>query len=215
MDLNVTTRTILGKKVAALRTKGLVPAELFGRGIENRHLAVAARDAAAAYKTAGEHTVVTLVVDGAERIPAVFADIQQDYRAGTVRAIDFHYVRMDEKIQANVPIRLVGEAPAKKEGFPILLVLSEIELEALPDRMPHELIVSVETLAQPGQTIYVRDLIVSAEVKVRANEDTAIVTVGEKAKEEVTAPPPAGGPVAAPAAGAVAANTATEPATQA
>jgi len=204
MDLNVTTRTILGKKVAALRATGLVPAELFGRGIENRHLAVPAREAAAAYKTAGEHTVVTLVVDGAERIPAVFADIQQDYRAGMVRAIDFHYVRMNEKMQADVPIRLVGDAPAKKEGFPILLVLSEIELEALPNRMPHELVVDVTGLATPGQTIYVRDLIVPAEVKVRASEDAAIVTVGEKTKEEVAAPAPA----AAPAAGAVATDAA-------
>lgn len=191
MDLNVTTRTILGKKVSELREKGLVPAELFGRTIENRHLTVAARDAAASYKVAGEHTVVTLVMDGKERIPAVFADVQYNYRAGVLQAIDFRHVRMDEKIQAKVPVRLTGEAPAKKEGFPIVLVLSEIELEALPDQLPHEIVVDVSALATEGQTIYVRDLTISTDVKVRSIESAAIVTVGEKAKEELATSAPA------------------------
>lgn len=207
MDLNVATRTVLGKKVAAIRANGLVPAELFGRGIENRHLAVAARDAAAAYKTAGEHTVITLVTDGGERIPAVFADMDMDYRAGTIRSLGFHQVRMDEKIQAKVPIRIVGEAAAKKDGFPIVLVLSEIELEALPASMPHELVVDIQSLATQGQTIYVRDLVVPKNVKVRANDDAAIVTVGEKTKEEVAVAPAA---AAEPAASAEA-TPASEP----
>lgn len=189
IELPVTTRTVLGKKVKELRVEGLVPAELFGRGVENRHLSLSATAAAKAYREAGEHTIVTLVMDSGERVPAVFADVQWNHLQGSLLAVDFHMVRMDEAIEAKVPVRLAGEAPAKKEGFPIVQVMQEIEVRGLPNELPHEILVDVSALAEPGHTIYVRDLTAPKGVKLLAQGDTAVITVGEKTKEEAVAAP--------------------------
>ncbi|KKS43573.1 MAG: hypothetical protein UV07_C0032G0007, partial [Candidatus Azambacteria bacterium GW2011_GWB1_42_17] len=38
MELNAKNRNVLGKKVKRLRKEGLVPAEIFGHGVENKHV---------------------------------------------------------------------------------------------------------------------------------------------------------------------------------
>lgn len=200
IELPVTTRTVLGKKVRMQRAEGLVPAELFGRGMENRHLSLSAAVAAKAYREAGEHTIVTLMTDSGERIPAMFADVQWDHLKGVLLSVDFHMIRMDEAIEAKVPVRLEGESPAKKEGFPIVQVMQEIEVRGLPNELPHEILADVSTLTEPGHTIYVRDLAAPQGVKLLAQGDTAVVTVGEKTKEEVSAAPAAAAESAAPTA---------------
>ena len=48
MELNAQIRTLLGKKTKGLRKSGFIPAEVFGRGIQNKHLSVQAKEFAKA-----------------------------------------------------------------------------------------------------------------------------------------------------------------------
>ncbi|MEK7512732.1 MAG: 50S ribosomal protein L25 [Patescibacteria group bacterium] len=217
MELNATTRATIGKRVRTLRRDGLIPAEVYGRGIENRHVAVSAKQFARVYREAGAHSIVTVVIDAGEKIPTVIADVAHDHLSGTVTAIDFHRVRMDEKIQAKIPVHFIGVAPAQKAGFPIVRTLEEIEVEALPAKLPHSFEVDLSGLSEPGQSIYVRDIAFSKDVKVLTAPGAVLITIGERTKEEIPiAPPPA---VAAPQAGVesgseVAATEAPEKATE-
>ena len=77
--------------------------------------------------------------------------------------------------------------------------MNEIEVEALPDEIPHRFEVDISVLKNPGQDISVKDLKPAAGVKILANSDATIITVAESRKEEVIVPPPAPVAEAAPA----------------
>ena len=60
MELKIQSRTVFGKKVSRLRNEGLIPAEVFGRGIKNEHVSVSAKEFSKIFKEAGENTVINL-----------------------------------------------------------------------------------------------------------------------------------------------------------
>ncbi|MEK9194576.1 MAG: 50S ribosomal protein L25 [Patescibacteria group bacterium] len=189
MDLFVRTRNILGKKTKSLRNEGLIPAELFGRGLKNRHLSVGTKEFKKIYEKAGEHTLVSVVTEEGEKLPVLITEVTREPISEQLLSIDLHQVRMDEKIQAKVPIEFSGIAPAIKNGFVVVNVLNEIEIEALPNHIPQKFEVDLSILESPGQGIYVKDLKKIKEVKLLVPEEAVIVTVTEKKAEEVIAPP--------------------------
>ncbi len=213
MELQVKNRTVFGKKINALRREGWIPAELFGRGLPNLHLAVPGKEFGKVYRESGEHTVVSVRTEDGKVHPALITEVARNPLSQEVIAVDFHEIRMDEKIRAKVPLEFTGEAPAAKKGLTVLRVLGELELEGLPAHLPHRIAVDLSRLEDAGQTIHVGELKLPKEIKVFLSPDTVVATVSEKAKEEVvvatpttaatTGAPPAEG--TAPAEGATAA----------
>ncbi|OGM94673.1 hypothetical protein A2524_02095 [Candidatus Wolfebacteria bacterium RIFOXYD12_FULL_48_21] len=189
MELKAEKRVILGSKVHALRTQGLIPAELYGNGKENEHLTVNAKEFAKVLKEAGESTVITIVV-GKEKTPALIHDVNIDPISDAVMHVDFYAVNMNEEIEAGVAIEFIGEAPAvKAEGGVLVKSMHEIEVRALPANLPHNIEVDLSKLVNIHDSIHVKDLVVKAGVKLLADEDAVVVTVVEQAiEEEVVAP---------------------------
>jgi large subunit ribosomal protein L25 len=189
MDLVVTERTVLGKKVNALRREGLIPAELYGHGVPNVHLSVSAKEFAKMYAVAGENTVITLAV-GKEKIPAIINHVERHYLSGQTASVDFYQVRMDEKITARIPIEFIGDSVAVKEkGAIINKSMVEIEVEALPNDLPRQLTADLSLLNDINMTIYVRDIVVPRGVTFLVEGDTAVATAqAPRVEEEVAAP---------------------------
>jgi large subunit ribosomal protein L25 len=189
MDLTVTERILTDKSVNALRGEGFIPAELYGHGVPNVHLSVSAKEFAKVYAAAGENTVVTLVL-GTEQRPAIIHGVERHYISGQPASIDFYQVRMDEKITAHVPIIFAGDSAAVREkGAVINKSMTEIEVEALPNDLPHELTVNLSLLDDIDKTIYVRDIATPKGVTILVDEDTAIATAtAPRVEEEVVAP---------------------------
>ena len=188
MDLAVSTREITGKKVRMLRKEGLVPAELYGRGIKNVHLAVPVKDFNKVLKEAGTTSVITLTL-GKEKRSAMIHEVGRNFLTGEVLHVDFHEIRMDEKITAKVPLEFVGEAPAVKEkGAVVNKSMSEIEVEALPHNMPRQITVDLSSLDDLDKTIYVKDIPHPKGVEFLISEETAVATATPPAPEEVVAP---------------------------
>lgn len=184
MELSVQKRTVLGRSVKALRNQGFIPAELYGRGVENLHLAVSAKEFKKLFKEAGENTIINILVDGEKR-PVLVNDVSYDYLSGNFESVDFYQVRMDEKIKVKIPLEFAGVAPAVKEKSGILVkALQELEVEALPADLPHHLIVPLEKLADIGKSVYVKDLNVPSGVKVLVNPETVVATVTAQITEE-------------------------------
>jgi large subunit ribosomal protein L25 len=190
MDLEVKTRTILGKRVKSLRKEGFIPAELFGHGIKNIHLSIPQKQFIKVYKEAGENTVINIVMEDGKKIPALISSVAKNHLKNEILAVDLHIVRMDEKIRTEVPINFTGEAPAVKAGFLLIKVLDKIEVEALPNEIPHRFNVDLTALETVGQSISVGDLKTPEGVKIITSKDTIIATIKERAKEETVAPPP-------------------------
>lgn len=184
MDLVVQQREITGKKVKTLRREGLVPAELYGHGLKNEHLAVPVKEFNKVFKEAGSNTVVYLMI-GKEKHPALIHEVERNYVSDQIMHVDFYQVRMDEKLKAKVPLEFLGEAPAVKEFGGILnKAMSEIEVEALPADLPHRLSVDLSGLRELNQSIYVRDIKLPKGVQVSVGPETVIATITEPLPEE-------------------------------
>ena len=196
MDLAVETRQKFGKAVKALGREGLIPAELYGHGIANLHLAVKRRDFEKVFKDAGESTVIKLKVggekpnSGEKELNVLVHDIQRNYLSDEISHIDFYQVRMDELIKAHIPLEFTGESPAVKgQGGILNKTLSEIEVEALPGDLPRQFEVNLGNLLELNQSIYVKDLEIPAKVKVLVEPETVLVTVTPPLEEEVIEAP--------------------------
>lgn len=184
MELSVQKRSVLGRSVKALRKLGLVPAELYGKGVENSHLSVLAKELKKVFKEAGENTVVNVMLDG-KKHPVLINDISFDPLSGNVKSVDLYQIRMDEKLKVNVPLEFIGIAPAVKGENGILVkALQEVAVEALPMDIPRDFKVDLSKLAAIGQSVYVKDLSVPAGVKVLVAPETVVATVTAQVTEE-------------------------------
>ncbi len=190
MQLNIKPRTVFGKKTKNLRAEGIIPGEIFGHGFENKHIGVTAKEFAKIYAEAGENTIITLIGEGGEKTPALISGVERDAVKDIILSIDFYHVRKDEKIKAGIPVEYIGEDNAAKAGNLLVKILDEIEVEALPDKLPHSFVVDISSLEMPGQSISIEDLKIEKEVKVLVSYETIVATVTEKQKEEVVAPAP-------------------------
>jgi large subunit ribosomal protein L25 len=191
MELSVQKRDVLGKKVSAMRAEGVIPAELYGHGLENLHLGVQAKEFKKALDAAGESSVVTLNV-GDQKLPVLIYDVQYHPVTGEVTHVDFYQVRMDEKITAPIEVEFVGDAPAVKAVNGILVkAMQEIEVEALPGDLPSGIKVDLSVLADIGNSIYVKDLKFGKGVRVLVSPDTVVATItAPMAEEEVVVEAP-------------------------
>ena len=184
MELVVQKREKLGRGVKALRKQGLLPAELYGRGLGNLHLSVPLKEFRKVFKQAGENTVVQVELDG-KKHPVLIQDVSYDPVTDELQSVDLYQVRMDEKLKVKVPVEFVGIAPAVKEKNGLLVkALQELEVEALPADIPHHFEADISKIADIGQSLYVKDLAVPAGVKVLVNPETVVATVTAKITEE-------------------------------
>ena len=188
IELKAQNRTILGKKVKPLRAEGLIPAEIFGHGLKNKHISVAKDEFARAYKKAGENTVIELLI-GEEKTSALISHVAQNYISGETLAIDFYHIKKGEKIRTHVSIEYIGTDTATKAGFVLVKVTSQLEVEALPENIPHSFKIDVSALQESGQYMEVKDIKIPEGIKLFVAPDTVLVTVSEKAKEEVVVAP--------------------------
>lgn len=203
-QLQVQDRTVFGKKTNSLKKDGVVPTVLYGHGITNRHFSVLEKELVKIYRQAGESAVVNLVDEKKTIIPVLISHLERDPLTQKIIHVDFHQIRMDEKIKLNVPIHFVGEAPAIKNGLILVKVSSEVEVEALPNHIPQSLEVDLSRLENIHDSVHIKDLKLPAEVKLVSDPEGVVVTINAPAKEEVVAPPPEAAPAEGTETGTVA-----------
>ena len=182
--INAHIRDTLGRRTKGLRKSGILPAVLYGKGQEAIPLQVPAKDFEKVFKDAGESTLVYLSVDGKE-YPTVIHDVARDGVRDTIIHADFYKVNLAEKIKADVPVVIKGEAPVVKNlGGILVKSINELEVEALPQNLPHEIAVDVSGLAGFGDQITVGDINLGADVKIFANKTDILVLAQEPISEE-------------------------------
>jgi large subunit ribosomal protein L25 len=194
IELVAQKRDILGKKVRFLRRKGITPVNLYGHGIESTALQVETPALKRALAQAGMTSLIHLKLGSVKRpYMAIVKSVQRDPVKGEVLHVDFYQVRMDEKLKLEVPLVLIGKAPAVKEHGGILVQeLNSLEVECLPANMPHRIEADISGLVNLDQAIHVKDLKVGEGVTVLTDPTKAVARIA-RARIEVEA-------VAAPAA---------------
>lgn len=154
LSLNLDERTVHGKKVAKLRKDGLVPAVVYGPGIDPISVQVEDGVFTKLYRQAGSYTPVHLTI-GKKKNIAMIKDVDRDPVRGSIRHVSFHAVNANEPVIAEVPIHLIGEgeSEAEKNGLIILQALDKIEVKALPMDLPDSVEVSIIELKEAGEKV--------------------------------------------------------------
>ena len=187
IELNAAKREAIGGRLNSLRKSGFVPAILYGKNQEPLALQIPVKDFAKAFESAGESTLVYINVDG-QAYPVIIHDVSRDPVTDDVIHADFYKVRLDEKIKTNVPVEFVGEASAVKDlGGIFVRNVNELEVEALPQDLPHELTIDISVLKLFGDKVTIGDIKKSlgSGVVLTAEDDEAIIaTVQEPMSEE-------------------------------
>ena len=191
LELTVTDREILGKKVKHLRRRGITPVHLFGHGIKSLVLQCETDKLERVLGQAGHTGLVSLKVDH-EKKPrsVVIREFDRDWRKGQLLHVDFYQVRMGEKLKLDVPISLVGEAPALESKAHMLdHELETLTVECLPSKIPSSIEVDISSLSEPDQTIRVKDVTVDGDISILNDPDLVVVKISyrhvEKIEEEV------------------------------
>jgi len=181
LKIKASKREILGKKTRFLRRQGLTPVHLFGHGLDSLALQCDTPNLQRTIARAGMTRLITLAIEGDKQPRSVFIrEIQREPRSGELLHVDFYQVKKTDKIRFDVPIILVGEAPAMKEKGRVLThSLTSLSLECLPDKLPPNIEVDLSPLEEMEQAIFVRDLSLSPDITVITDPDQMVVRVSE------------------------------------
>ena len=185
ISLNLKERKEVGKAAKRLRKQGLIPAVLYGHGVEAKNVSVEYTPFIKVYRQAGESSLVDLSIPGSEPVKALIADIAIDPMTDKLIHVDFRQVLMTEKLKAKIPVVFIGESRAVKElGGILVKSLAEIEVECLPQYLVHEIKVDLTPLKEFGDTIRVESISAPEGMVFLEKKAEVIATVTPPRSEE-------------------------------
>lgn len=187
IELKVANREILGKKVKHLRRQGITPVHVFGHGIESLALQCDTKELERVLSQAGQTRLVNLKL-AKEKKPrtVVVREFDRDWRRGQLVHVDFYQVRMEEKLRLEIPIVLIGEAPALKSKTNMLdHELGTLTVECLPAKIPNSFEVDISSLAELDQAIRVKDITLDKDITVLNNPDLVVAKISLRPVEKV------------------------------
>lgn len=184
--LKAVKRTVLGRKVKNLRKDGLIAANVFGAG-GSEALQLQMRDTLKMYEETGDTGVVYLEVEGEKKMrPVLFDEVQVEPMGNMWLHVSLREVNLKEKVEAEVPVVLVGEN--KVPNTVLVTIHDSVMVEALPTDLPKEFVIDVEKLTEPEARLTFAELDFDREkVKLMIEEeemDSPVVLL-EEVKEEV------------------------------
>jgi large subunit ribosomal protein L25 len=186
LKLKVLKREAL-EKPEEIRLAGFIPAVFYGPKEAAQSIKIIYPDFEKAFKEAGESTVVTLEIDGHEH-ETLIHDVSYHPVRGTISHIDFYVIEKGKKVHVNVPLEFTGVSPAEKTlGGTLVKVMYEIEIEAMPKDLPHEIVVDISSLVDFDSQIHASDIILPSGV-VLVSEPEEVIALVQAANEEVDAP---------------------------
>lgn len=183
VKISAEPRTEFGKGGARrTRRAGLVPAVLYGHGEAPVHIALPAREFAAAIRHGGLNQVFTIdVVGGTGATLALPKAIQRDPIKDTYEHVDLIIVKRGEKVQVDVPVTLVGDAARNT------LVVNEsntLAVVAEAMHLPSGFEVSIEGL-EAGSQVTAGDVTLPAGTELAVEPDfvLAVVSAAQTAEQ--------------------------------
>ncbi len=179
--LTLTKREATGKQVANLRASGHIPAVVYGHDFAATNVQAPVVKFSKVVAQAGKHHLVNLDIDGKKEI-GLIKSIDIDPVKNTIRHVAFHIVKQNEKVETDVPIKLIGEGESEAErvGLVVLQSIDTLKIRALPKDLPDSLDVSILALSEPGQGVTIGDITIPSGVElVEENMEITIASVYE------------------------------------
>jgi len=189
IKLNAKLRKEMGKKTSSLKNNGRIPAVVYGHKVKNVLLDIDYKEFQKVLREAGESSLIELDIEGdKEKRPVLVHDLQKDPITDQFIHIDFFQTSLTEEVEVKVPLVFEGTSLAVKDlGGTLVKNISELEIKALPQNLPHEIKVSIDGLNTFLDHILVKDLILPKDIKVLVKPDEIVVSVShpENVEEEL------------------------------
>ncbi|KKR10333.1 MAG: 50S ribosomal protein L25 [Parcubacteria group bacterium GW2011_GWA2_39_18] len=169
----------------SLRKKGLAPAILYGAGIASLSITLNVKEFEKVFKEAGTNSLVNLMLDDDAQHPVLIHEVFRHPVTESIQHADLYQVNLKETVTTSVPLAFIGESFAVKDLSGVLVKnIHEIEIEALPTDLPHQLEVDLSKLKTFQDRILVSDILVSSGVKVLTSGDEIVALASEPMSQE-------------------------------
>ncbi|MDZ7587583.1 MAG: 50S ribosomal protein L25, partial [Patescibacteria group bacterium] len=190
LKLKVDSRKLIGRKVKKLRREGTLPANIYGKGVKSVSIQLSGKDFASAFKQVGETGILELFIGKETKArPVLVHHVQQHPVTDEILHIDFLQVDLTKTVTVKIPMEIIGEAPAITKGGVLIQLINEVEVEALPADLPDKFTLDVSKLEEIGQGLSLKDLKVSAKVKLLAEKlEELVIKIESPTKEEEVKP---------------------------
>jgi len=188
VKISAEPRTEFGKGFARrTRKAGLVPAVLYGHGEAPRHIALPAKEFAAAIRHGGMTTVFDITVSDGHKTLALPKAIQRDPLKDTYKHVDLIIVKRGEQVTVDVPVHIVGEAV---RGTLVVTEHDRISITAEALHLPDQLEASIDGL-DVGAHVTAADVKLPKGAVLASDPETVIVVVSHApTAEELAGPTP-------------------------
>jgi large subunit ribosomal protein L25 len=177
--LKIRRRTDTGKQgTKRIRAGGDVPAVLYGEKQDNVPISIEANEFRTALSTAsGRNVILQLVLEGEDSATrAVIRDMERDALTREILHVDLQRISENKPIVMHVPLTLVGESKAVKEGRGILdHTMRQLEVRCLPRDIPEHIEVDISQL-EVRHAIHVRDIVID-KLEILDHPDRPVVEV--------------------------------------
>ncbi|MFA6340706.1 MAG: 50S ribosomal protein L25 [Candidatus Paceibacterota bacterium] len=167
-----------------MRKSGKMPAVFYGKKEASTPIMLSYPIFEKTLKEAGESTILHLKGTGID-VDVLIHDVDLDPVTDKPRHADFYAIEKGKAIKIKVPLEFTGVAPAVKDlGGVLVKVMHEIEIEALPKDLPHNIKIDISALATFDSVVTAGDLKLPAGVELKVKADEVVASVYEP-KEEV------------------------------
>ncbi|ANS75409.1 50S ribosomal protein L25 [Paenibacillus yonginensis] len=156
-----------------LRQSGRVPGVIYGSQIESQQLSVDEKELLKVART-GRTEFFQLKLEGGETLPALIKDIQK--AKGQVAHVDFQHVSRNKPIRVSIPVHYHGTATGTKEGGILQTLITELEVEGLPDDLPTGIEVDVTNLGV-GDKLTLAEVSMPQGITLHVPEDTLLASI--------------------------------------
>ena len=193
MELKVQARSVLGKKVKQLRRAGVVPANIYGKGLDSVAIQVDAPELKQLLFDTGRNAIIQVSVAGKGKGKAashdvMVRDIARDPVTGGILHVDFFKVQLSQPIQVEVAISLVGLAPAVDLGLGTLVHgVNALHVEGLPAHLPSFLELDVSGMAEAHSVLYAREVTLPPGLTLASDPEQVVASIAGRRGVEAAA----------------------------
>ena len=185
MQIKASARQPLGKRSRRLLREGKLPAIVYGHNTEATPITLDKLEFQKVFVKSGRTHLIDLAIDG-RTDKVLVREIQiHPRRLGPIH-VDFYQVNLQEKIEVEVPVHLIGESAAVKRGDgDILQPMHSVRVECLPSDIPEAFEIDITPLEEIDMELRVSELKVPQGVTVLDEPDQLIVKIVPKRELKV------------------------------
>ncbi len=158
-----------------LRKGGAIPAVIYGYKLDSTPISISAKEFKKSIQKNGQNSVFSLDLEG-KKVNVVVSEVQQCSLKDEVNHVDFLAINMAEELEADVPIKLVGQSVGVSEGGILMQPNLELKVKVKPAELPDSIEVDISSL-KVGESLTVAEIRNQTPVEVISEDDYLLVTI--------------------------------------